>query len=86
MPPRDDTKTEPSVLECYISIGLANDFRKHFAREPGYSRPHEGGAISGPFVRFAIAVCMEAGIHVSAETVAQYLKRARQRDMGTKPG
>ncbi len=63
--PRISDEKGKGPMQLYITVGLASYYRKHFKREPGYSRPHDGGPVGGPFVRFAEAVCDEAGTKVT---------------------
>jgi hypothetical protein len=57
-----------------IGTDLANIYFRHFAREPGISRPPGGGAPYGPFVRFVQAIASEYDTEFSAETIAAYVR------------
>jgi hypothetical protein len=52
---------------------LAVIYECHFKRRAGVSRPHSGGEIGGPFVRFVLAVTQPLGIAVSPDSIVKAL-------------
>ena len=67
-----------SPNEFFFGWQLPLVFEKHFKREAKYSRPSDGGAPGGPFIRFAAAVASALGLEVSAETVVKAIGAVRK--------
>jgi len=67
-----------SPNEFFFGLQLPLVFEKHFKREAKYSRPSNGGAPDGPFIRFGTAVASALGLKISAETVAKAVGAVRK--------
>ena len=72
-----DSFEEPSEenLRKLVTQDLAAVYQKHFGRRAGRSRPALGGAVSGPYVRFVVAVAEVLGFSISPNTLNIYLGR-----------
>jgi hypothetical protein len=67
-----------SALQWLTGELLPAVFTKHFHRPAKISRdPNAGGALGGPYVRFARQVLIELGVKCSDETIAVALRRAK---------
>ncbi len=72
--------TERSAFEWLVGIHLVELYERHFQRKAGYSTPPEGGAPSGPYIRFTMSVLSELGIqNYTAGAAASALKYARRK-------
>src|SRR5262249_46300174 len=58
-----------SALQALVGLWLADTYRKHFQREPAISRNQSDGAVTGPYVRFALQVTKELNVKCAAETI-----------------
>ena len=74
-------KLPGSPLSLLTGVYLPAVFKECFKRKPASSRNADTGKVGGPYIRFAVQVCVEFGFTCPAETIAGALRQHRAKSL-----